>query len=111
MKVTIYRCSNNSYWYKNYIGEEFDVENSHKDISRYKLIGSNKTITIEDTVPIEDLYSNDKYIVNQNDIDDLEKYSNEIIYERLKQFLDDNKSNLNLKQELYILFERAKLFF
>ena len=54
MEVTIHRCSNKNYWYQKHIGSTFEVEDSHPDVTRYKVIGQDKTIDLEDTLEFND---------------------------------------------------------
>jgi hypothetical protein len=53
MKVKITKCSSPNNWYRNNIGDVFDVYSGHKNPSTYQVKGSNLAILIYDCEIIE----------------------------------------------------------
>jgi hypothetical protein len=103
MEVTIHRCSNKNYWYQKHIGSTFEVEDSHPDVTRYKVIGQDKTIDLEDTLEFNDYQS----VLQRRDF---EMTPSEEIYLVLRDFLQEHNAPPILKQKLYIMYENASFF-
>jgi hypothetical protein len=103
MEVTIYRCSSKYYWYQKHIGESFEVEDSHPDVTRYKVVGQDKTIDLEDTLEFEDYED----VLQKKDIDGT---PSEDIYKELREFLQKHNAPPLLKQKLFVMYENASFF-
>lgn len=97
MKVKIYRCSTENSWYKDRIGEEFEVE-THASEIRYKVKGQNRLIELSDTKPAGGFK-----------IKTLKKtYKSKEIYEELRAFLQIHNAHEGLKQGLYKIYKLAE---
>jgi len=102
MEVIIHRFSNNAYWYKDRIGEPFEVEGSYPDLRRYRVKDTYKTIDICDTTEEWE----DELVIKSNNVEG-SGISSHDAYDGLRDFLQENNAPAHLKQKLFVLYEGA----